>query len=182
MLVFGWWALLGCAVIAAFWVGLTAFRYGLLPTMVRGAPYVPTHPDLVRTMIERADLKSDDRVVDLGSGDGRIVIAAAQVGVKVSIGYEIDPGQVWMSRRRAKKFKLANVLFYTKSFWEISLNDVDVVFVYGLPPYMQRLADKCTAELKPGARIVSAIYPLPGWEPRSVQDGVLVYRVTRRVV
>lgn len=177
MPIFGWWVVLGLVVIATGWVGLTAFRYGLLPTLVRGAPYVPTHPDLVKTMIELAELKSSDRVIDFGSGDGRIVIAAAQAGVRESIGYEIDPGQVWRSRIQAQKLHLNNAVFYAKSFWEVPLAEMDVVFLYGLPPYMQRLSNKFRAELKPGARIISSIYELPDWKAECIRDGIRVYRV-----
>ncbi len=175
MLVLGWWALLLLVLIVAGVVGLTAFRYGLLPTLVGGAPYMPTNVDLVKAMIALAELKPTDRVVDLGSGDGRLVIAAAKQGVHQATGYEIDFWNVWKSRHTARQSHLKNAQFLHQSFWSASLKEVDVVFVYGLPPYMQRLADKCKRDLPKGARIVSLLYALPGWSPLKIQEGVHVY-------
>lgn len=176
MPVFGWWALLLLVLIVTGAIGLTAFRYGLLPTLVGGAPYMPTNPDLVKTMIRLAGLKPSDRVVDLGSGDGRIVVAAAKAGVSQATGYEIDGWNVWKANRRAKRLNISNARFIRCSFWNVSLREVDVVFVYGLPPYMARLAEKCAAELPSGARVVSLVYELPGWRSVETQEGIHLYQ------
>lgn len=175
MPVIGWWLVLVGVVFAAVWVGFVAFRYGLLPTLVWGAPYVPTHPELLKTMLELVQIKPTDRVVDLGSGDGRIVFAAAQAGAAKAMGYEIDGWQNHRARRRAKREKIQSVEFVTGSFWKAPLHDVDVVFLYALPPYMPALVKKLTTELKPGARVVSLMYDLPGWEITELRDSVRLY-------
>lgn len=176
MPVLGWWALLLLVLVVTGAIGLTAFRYGLLPTLVGGAPYMPTNPDLVKAMIRLAGLKASDRVVDLGSGDGRFVLAAANAGVSEATGYEIDGWNVWNANREAKRLKLVNTRFVCRSFWTVSLREVDVVFVYGLPPYMARLAEKCAAELPSGARVVSLLYELPGWRSLKTQEGIHLYQ------
>lgn len=137
---------------------------------------MPTNPDLVKTMIQLAGLKPSDRAVDLGSGDGRLVLAAAKEGVSQAIGYEIDGWNVWKANCEAKRLNLLNARFIRRSFWNVSLREVDVVFVYGLPPYMARLAEKCTAELPAGARIVSLLYELPGWQSVNTQEGIHLYQ------
>lgn len=175
MLVFGWWALLVLVLLAAGLVGLTAFRYGLLPTLFGGAPYMPTNRELVQVMLELATIKPTDHVVDLGSGDGRLIIAAGRKGAKKAVGYEIDLWRVWMSRLWARRVHLTNVSFEHQSFWKSPLQGVDVVFVYGLPPYMERLAQKCKAELPRGARVISLIYALPGWIPVETREDVHLY-------
>ncbi len=137
---------------------------------------MPTNPDLVKAMIRLAGLKASDRVVDLGSGDGRLVLAAANAGVSEATGYEIDGWNVWKANREAKRLKRANTRFICRSFWTVSLHEVDVVFVYGLPPYMARLAEKCAAELPSGARVVSLLYELPGWRSLKTQEGIHLYQ------
>lgn len=137
---------------------------------------MPTNPDLVKAMIRLAGLKASDRVVDLGSGDGRLVLAAANAGVSEATGYEIDGWNVWKANREAKRLKRANTRFICRSFWTVSLHEVDVVFVYGLPPYMARLAEKCATELPSGARVVSLLYELPGWRSLETQEGIHLYR------
>ena len=173
----GWWALLVSVLGATGLVGLTAFRYGLLPALFGGAPYMPTNAALVQIMLDLAHIQAADRVVDLGSGDGRLVIAAARKGAQEAVGYEIDVWNVWKARRWARHLGLRNAQFVHASFWKISLSEFNVVFVYGLPPYMARLAEKCRAELAPGTRIVSLLYDLPGWEPTVVQEGIRLYTV-----
>lgn len=137
---------------------------------------MPTNPDLVKTMIRLAELKASDRVVDLGSGDGRLVLAAANAGVSEATGYEIDSWNVWKANHEAKRLKRVNARFICRSFWTVSLREVDVVFVYGLPPYMARLAEKCAAELPSGARVVSLLYELPGWRSLEAQEGIYLYQ------
>lgn len=173
----GWWALLVSVLCATGLVGLTAFRYGLLPALFGGAPYMPTNVALIEAMLDLAQIQAMDRVVDLGSGDGRLVIAAARKGAREAVGYEIDVWNVWKARRWAGRLALRNAQFVHASFWKVSLSGFSVVFVYGLPPYMTRLAEKCRAELAPGTRIVSLLYDLPGWEPTVVHEGIRLYTV-----
>lgn len=174
----GWWALLVSVLGATGLVGLTAFRYGLLPTLFGGAPYMPTHAELVQVMLDLAQIQPTDRVVDLGSGDGRLVIASARKAAKEAVGYEVDVWNVWKARRWAKRLGLTNTRFVHCSFWNASLKDFNVLFVYGLPPYMERLAEKCRNEAEPGTRIVSLLYDLPGWSPTIVKEGIRLYTVS----
>jgi ribosomal protein L11 methylase PrmA len=138
---------------------------------------MPTHADLVQAVMKLAAIKPSDRVVDLGSGDGRLVLAAAKQGAKEAVGYEIDGWNVIRARREAKRMGITTARFKTESFWKASLRDVDVVLVYGLPPYMNRLAEKCRTELRPGARIVSLMYELPGWKASQSLQNIHLYTV-----
>lgn len=143
--------------------------------LTRGALYVPTHPDKVKTIIALAQIKPGDRFLDLGSGDGRIVIAAARAGAD-AYGYEINPLLVWWSRRQIRRAGLetqAKVLW--KSFWNVNLGSYDTVIIFGIDYIMRRLANKLKTELRPGARFISYAFPLPGRDHDQKIEGLYVY-------
>lgn len=150
---------------------VTAYLLGLL----NGALYIPTDNDMVDTMLTAAELKEGDRLVDLGSGDGRLLIAAAKKGIE-SKGYEINPLLVWLTKRKIRKEeleKLASVEW--KDFWSADLSRYSVVMVFGIAHIMRRLEGKLERDLAPGSRVVCNLFPLPTWEGKK-EKGVFVYR------
>lgn len=150
----------------------------LLPLIYRGAPFVPSSRETTKKMIDIARLKPSDHVVDLGSGDGRLLIGAIKAGAAHANGYEIHPGLVWFSRLRAKWNGMTNkITVHRKTFWNAELSGITVVFLYQLPDSMQKLSDKLKRELPKGARVVSHAFPFPNWEPVEVRGKVLLYKV-----
>lgn len=146
-----------------------------LPVLI-GAPYLPTSLEKVKKIIELADLKLGEKLVDLGCGDGRILIAAAKNGISV-VGYEIDPLLCILAKRKIKKAGFENLVkIYCQSFWRINLEQFDVVIIFGAPGIMDRLEKKLLKELKIGARIISYIFPFPKWELEKKESGIFVYR------
>ncbi len=150
----------------------------LLPLFHFGAPYVVTRREDVETMIHLARLTTDDRVADLGSGDGRIVIAAAKAGVKDALGIEINGALVKTSRVTAKRLNLANVRFLAQSFWKTDFSDRTVIFLYQVPYAMKRLESKLLAELPAGARVVSNDFRFVNWKPSEEHERIHVYTKT----
>lgn len=148
---------------------------GVLRTMIKGAPYVPTKQKAVQKMIDLAGIKPGQKAVDLGSGDGRIVIAFAQAGAD-SHGYEINPLLVWWSRWKIRKAGLEGKAFvHQKSFWNEDLSSYDVVALFGVRYIMKELGQKLEKELKSGAKIVSYGFSFPGWQYKDKGEGVLLY-------
>lgn len=144
---------------------------------LKGAPYVPSSGKRVKKMIELADLKLGEKVVDLGSGDGKILIEAAKLGC-FATGLEINPFLVWFSRFRAARNGLSGkIKILRQDFNKYSLNDVDVVFVYLWPETIDKLSIKFRQELKPGARIVSNAFTISGWGPAKKDDQVFLYKI-----
>lgn len=128
-------------------------------------PFVITPTNVVTAMLDLANVKAGDRLIDLGSGDGRIVIAAAQRGA-TGTGIEIDANLVERSRDSARRLKLADrASFVTQDLFETGFAGYDVVTLYLLPDVNRRLAPKFLATLAPGARIVSHDYGLGDWPP-----------------
>lgn len=151
---------------------LIALEYLLLRPLINGAVYFPTSETSVQTMLRLANIKRGEKVVDLGSGDGRILLAFARAGGEAH-GYEINPILVWRSRRAIREAGLEGKTFvHWKSFWRADLSPFDVVIVYGIPYIMKKLEGKLGKELKTGARVLSNVYPFPGRRPTAEEkDG-----------
>jgi SAM-dependent methyltransferase len=119
-------------------------------------PYVQSPYDVVTEMLKLARVGANDVVYDLGSGDGRIVIAAARDFGARGVGIEIDPGLVAYSRELARKAGVADrVTFRADDLFDTNLADATVVTLYLSYDMNQRLRPKLLRELRPGARIVS---------------------------
>ena len=129
-------------------------------------PFVTTPEEVVERMLRLAGTTSDDVVVDLGSGDGRIVIAAARTFGARGFGVDIDPELVARSRENARRAGVeSRVRFEVKDVLETDLAGASVVTIYLLPWLVDRLQPKLLAELAPGTRIVAHAFPMKGWKP-----------------
>jgi outer membrane protein assembly factor BamB len=132
------------------------------------AVFVPTPQDVVEKMLELAQVKRGHLVYDLGCGDGRIVVTAAlKYGCK-AVGYDIDPECVKMSREMVKEHRVGGlVTIEQKDIFTLDLSKAGVVTLYLLPRMNQRLIPQLE-KLKPGARIVSHAFEIPGIPPDRV--------------
>ncbi|MBD2043409.1 class I SAM-dependent methyltransferase [Microcoleus sp. FACHB-672] len=132
-------------------------------------PYVPTPQNVVDEMLELAQVKGDDVLYDLGSGDGRIVITAAQKFGTRGTGFDINPKLVQESQANAKTAGVSDkVQFVEKDLFTTDLSKATVVTLYLLPDVNLRLRPKLLKELKPGTRIVSHNYDMGEWKPERV--------------
>jgi len=129
-------------------------------------PFVPVPEDVIPEMLKFASVRPVDTVIDLGSGDGRIVIAAAkQFGAK-SIGVEVRAGLVRESRRKVRDLRVSNrVRIVCTQFRNVSLRKADVLALYLSSYTLGKLAPKFRRELKKGSRIVTFDFPIFGWQP-----------------
>ena len=127
--------------------------------------FVPTPEDIVDKMLELADVKDTDVVYDLGSGDGRILITAAKKYGCRAIGYEIDRELVELSRENAKKAGVEELVkIEHKDLFTADLSSADVIALYVLPSQLEKLLPQLE-KLKPGSRIVSHEFEIPGTTP-----------------
>jgi hypothetical protein len=135
-----------------------------------GGPYVPTPQNVVDKMLEVADVSSNDFVMDLGSGDGRIVLTAASRHQARGRGIEIDTDLVDQSNREAHRRGLERfVQFRNEDALKTRIDEATVLTLYLLPELMNQLRDRIYSELKPGTRVVSHDFRFNGWIPdRSV--------------
>src|SRR5262245_44897326 len=129
-------------------------------------PFVTTPPEVVERMLQLAQVRPDDVVIDLGSGDGRIVLAAAQKFGARGVGIELDAELVAKSRESARIAKLEDkVSFVQGDVLVADISRASVVTLYLLPPLMVKLQPRFLTELAPGTRIVSHAFTMTGWPP-----------------
>lgn len=137
-----------------------------------GAPYLPTLTSEVTTALELAELKAGDHLLELGCGDGRVVLAAAKRGLKVT-GYELNPLLAlvtWLRTRRYHK----QVRVVWGNFWNRPWPEAQVIFVFLLPRYMARLDAKISAATKP-VKLLSFAFEIPDRKPVRRKAGVYLY-------
>ncbi len=132
-----------------------------------GVPSVPTPMPIVRAMIDLADLKEHETIVDLGAGDGRLLIEAKRQFPGICArGWEIIPTVWLMGIFRMIMFRTRVKLFCGDAL-KADVSDADVVFLYLFPPLLQKLVDCFDRDLKPGTRVLSHTFRLPGKTPIS---------------
>jgi SAM-dependent methyltransferase len=144
-------------------------------------PYVATPSAVVAKMLELARVTPDDVVYDLGSGDGRIVIMAAQRFGARGVGVEIDPGLVLEAQDNAKRAGVADrVQFLLQDLFETDLRPATVVTLYLMQSVNLQLRPKLWLELRPGTRVVSHDFHMGDWPPEQVVsvDGHRIYAWT----
>ncbi len=140
-------------------------------TLLRQVPYVPTPQDVVEKMLELAKVKPDDVVYDLGSGDGRIVITAAQKYGAHAVGVEINPDLYRQSSARITELGLdGRAHIICEDMFDVSLKHATVVTMYLLTSFNEKMRPKLERELHSGTRVVCHDFHVPGWDPDQVVD------------
>jgi len=136
--------------------------------------YVPTRTPVLNAMLRLADVQPTDVVYDLGSGDGRIVIAAAQEYGARGVGIDIDPRRIEEANENAQKANVTDkVEFRQADLFESDFSEATVVTLYLLNTLNEKLKPLLLEQLKPGTRVVSHAFEMGDWEPdytREVDD------------
>jgi cyclopropane fatty-acyl-phospholipid synthase-like methyltransferase len=150
--------------------------FGLVLYYLRnGAIPLGTQTNQVERIVRLAKIHPGMKIADLGSGDGRLVIAFAKAGAE-AYGYEVNPVLFLWSYLKIQKYKNAHI--YLQSFWSADLSKYDTIIVFGISHIMARLEVKLQKELKPGSRVISNIFKFPNWQPTHSENGVHVYEKT----
>jgi SAM-dependent methyltransferase len=139
--------------------------------------FVPTPQEVVDAMLQMANVTANDLVYDLGSGDGRIPITAAQKFGARAVGIDIDPQRIkeatanLAAAEKEKPGISKNVRFLNQDLFATDISEATVITLYLLPSLNVKLMPKLKAELKPGTRIVSHSFDMMGqWEPERTVD------------
>ena len=156
------------------------------PMLAQAAPqlrspdviFVPTPNEVVTKMLEMARVTAKDIVYDLGCGDGRIVITAAQKHGARGVGIDIDPQRIREAQENASRGKVTDkVRFVQADLFEADISEATVVTLYLLTDLNLKLRPKLMSDLKPGTRVVSHAFAMGDWKPESSErvDGSSVY-------
>ena len=167
----GTWLVVLSALVATI---ATAQTTTVEPPAVRlDVPFVPTPEEVVAEMIKLAKVTKNDVIYDLGSGDGRIVIAAVKQSGARGVGVDIDPKRIQEANENAIKAGVADrVKFIEQDLFKADIRSATVVTLYLLPDINLKLRPKLLSDLRPGTRIVSHNFHMGDWKPlQTVQVG-----------
>ncbi|MGH8764234.1 MAG: class I SAM-dependent methyltransferase [Burkholderiales bacterium] len=157
-------------------------------TPVNAGPYVPSPTSVVSDMLTLAKVDAKDFVIDLGSGDGRIVLTAAKVFGARGFGVDINEKLVKDANESARIQGIADrASFMVQDLFKTDIRKATVVTMYLLPTTVNMLKDKLLTELNPGTRILSHDYPLSGWIPETyrqfdLEDKIAISGVTTTLI
>lgn len=154
-----WLSIIGLAIMATMFFSPRANAQDL------DVPFVATPNDVVAKMLDVADVGPGDYVIDLGSGDGRIVITAAQRGA-YGHGVDIDPERLKEARENAQKANVSDrVMFLKENIFNTDFSRANVITMYLLSSVNMRLRPKLLDRLEPGTKLVSHDFDMGDWEP-----------------
>jgi predicted RNA methylase len=149
---------------------VSAFAQSPKMSLENLGPSIPTPEPVVERMLELAHIKSGDVVYDLGSGDGRIVIEAAQKYGARSVGVEVVPDLCKKATARIKSLGLSERASIVEgSVFHVDLSPASVVTLYFMTTSNERLRPNLEKYLKPGTRVISNQFPIKGWKPVTVE-------------
>src|SRR5688572_13654535 len=160
-----YWIIIGCVILL---FGAVVFR---------GAPYVPTHRRSVGHALDLLELKKDELLVDLGSGDGNVLRAAAARGHR-AVGYEINPILCVIAKLRCLHYR-GRVSVRLRDFWLAELPpDTKAIFVFLAGPHMRHMAAKIEKEMAKRhepLKVLSYGFAIPGYLPKKISNGLYFY-------
>jgi hypothetical protein len=146
-------------------LGVCIYGVGLLFSAFKGAPYVPTSKRQLDGILAHANLRKDANLVELGSGDGRLIRYAVKHFEVSGVGIEINPLLVWWSRYLSRRDGIADrVSFVRQNVFDYSLHKVDYLYIFLMPELIKALLPKFKRELKKGVVIISHGFKIPGFE------------------
>ena len=148
----------------------------LVVPILFGLPYVPTQPRRIRQALTLAQVRPGEVVYDLGAGDGRVLIAAAQEFGARAVGIEISPLHCLVTWLRILRHGLGKqVTLRMQNLYAADLSDADVVFAYMTSRQAARLRPFLQRALRPGTRVVTVAFDLDGWQPDEMDNIGLVF-------
>lgn len=139
-----------------------------------GAPFLPTLKARTSEALDLLDLKPGQTLLELGSGDGRILHEAATRGI-YAVGYELNPFLVLWSKVISYKYR-KYITVHWGNYWSQPLPLTDGIYVFLLDRYMKKLDKKITHEIKKEVKVVSYAFDIPGREPDQELNGLKLYR------
>ena len=150
--------------------------------IIFGAPFQPTSKYKIKKIIKLASAKKGDKILDLGSGDGRIVMSFAKKGLE-SHGYEINPLLVFISRRKIRKENLQDKAFiHWGNFWKENIDKYDVIILFQIGYIMNKLENKIKKEAKKNVKIISHDWKFPNLKISKKISKIYLYKIRKKII
>ncbi len=156
-----------------FGVALIVILFCFGGVLIFGAPYLPTMKPQVDAALKLANLKPGDTILELGSGDGKVLIAAAKQGIN-SVGYELNPLLVVLSWLRTRKYR-KNVKIIWGNFFTKEWPNHQAIFTFLLPRLMLKLDKKVIQSKHKPVKLISFAFEIPNRKPIKIDQGVYLY-------
>ncbi len=156
------------------WFILVFVLVCFLMGVILGAPYLPTLNKQIETALDLAELSKDQVLIELGSGDGRVLIAAAKLGIK-SVGYELNPILVIISYLRTVRYR-GSIRIIWANYWRADWPQADAVFVFLIERYMKKLDSYLLKYKYRPVKLISFAFKIPGKTPTQSKAGVYIYQ------
>ena len=129
-----------------------------------GSPYVPSRKKQVLSILSEIPFKKTTKFLDLGCGDGRVVMAAAKQYEIQAVGIDINPMVITWAKLKMWFTKIPNVEYRVENIFKTNLGDFDVIYIFLMPKLLVELKNKLQTETKKGAVLVSHGFKIEGWE------------------
>lgn len=141
--------------------------------LIFGAPYLPTLKKQIKVALDLAELKPGQTLLELGSGDGRVMRAAAERGFRV-VGYELNPLLVVFSKIITWRYRTL-VKIHWQNFLSAKWAPADAIFIFGVARIMPKVDELVVTKAKKPVRLVSFTFQIPGKKPVKAHEGLFVY-------
>lgn len=158
-------------VIVLLAIGFVFFSFSFV--LLFGAPFLPTLKQQVNEALNLLDLQPEQTMLELGCGDGRVMVAAAQRGLNV-IGYELNPILAFVAWVRTRRYRNHTIVIWG-DFWRASWPSADGIFGFILPRYMTKLHNKIIQYPYRPIRVASFAFTIPGEKPTRISKGIFLY-------
>jgi hypothetical protein len=153
-------------IISLILVALLALFSSLFALAVTRVPVVRTPADFLSEIAKACDASEDTLIVDAGCGDARTLVTLCESSGARGRGYELNgPVRLAGALRVLLSAGRRRIKLYWRDFYRCDLEDVDVVYCFLMPGVMTRVGVKCAEEMRPGARLISYLWKVPGWQP-----------------
>ena len=161
-------------VIILFLLGLVFLIFLFLPWSF-GALFQSSSKKAIKNIIELAEIKKGDKIADLGSGTGKLVVELAKTGAEVH-GYETNPFLFWLSKKRIEKNKLQkNAFVHRENFWKADIKDFDIITIFQIRFVMKKLEDKIKKEAKKNVKVISNTWKFSDKKPLKSKSKAYLY-------
>lgn len=147
-----------------FSASIAIYAVSMLYSQLKGAPYVPSNQKETEELLKLAGLKPKQLMIELGSGDGRVLRTAVKHYQVYGVGIDVNPVLNWWASFLAKRQNLSNITFISKNIFDYDLSKANVIYLFLMPELIDKLETKFNREIKPKTIVISHGFEVKFWK------------------